>query len=190
MISKMLLYNNFPVIVSMYNKKPIIRTPIIVFDLDNTLISSIKVKNYNQHNNMNIRPCDYTTNIPNRCDDEQYNVWKRPYSSVALYFLSKVANVYIYTAATEDYAKDIITNIYPNFKPKNIYHRDHWIAYNKSKDLSIINNKNDDIILVDDKLFNNIKSQRFYHIPQYHYHNKGDTEMLRLVVWMYFKFIL
>lgn len=190
MLSKMLLYNNFPIMISMYNKKPIFRKPTIVFDLDNTLISSVKVKNYNQYNNMNIRTCDYTTNIPNRSDDEQYNVWKRPYSSIALYFLSKVANIYIYTAATEDYAKDIITNIYPDFKPKYIYNRDHWISYNKTKDLSIVCNRTDDIILVDDKLSNNVKSQRFYHIPQYHYHNKSDMEMLRLVVWMYFKFIL
>jgi TFIIF-interacting CTD phosphatase-like protein len=153
----------------------------IVFDLDNTLFSSEMIRKFNQHNNTNISKCDYITKLPDKTDDEQYMVWKRPFVDFSLFVLSYFTNIYIYTAATEEYANDILKGCFPNFNPKFIYHRKHWIVSNKTKDLEII--KMDNTILIDDKLYNNVNKQKFYHIPPFYYYNKNkDYEMLKLLL--------
>jgi TFIIF-interacting CTD phosphatase-like protein len=179
MSSAILSSGTFP--IYMINEKMLSKNKLnIVFDIDNTIISSEKIKNFNQHNNKYITNHNYLTNLPNRNNLEQYLVWKRPYSELTLNILSKFTNIYFYTAATSEYAHDIIKGCYPNLTYKGIYHRDHWINHNKTKDLTIIDNSNN-IILIDDKLYNNVANQQFYHITQFHYHStNADFEMIKL----------
>ena len=153
----------------------------LVFDLDNTLISSEKIKKYNMHNNSNISKHDYMTQLKDFSEDEQYLVWKRPYVDFTLNILSNFTNIYFYTAASEEYANDIISGCFPKYyKKNNIYHRNHWIIDNKSKNLQRIN-KSNNITLIDDKLYNHNEGQSFYHIPQFYYYNNNDCEMIKLL---------
>lgn len=149
----------------------------LVFDLDNTLISSEKNTSYMQHNTMNYKDPHLT--LPH------YMVWKRPYSEVTLYILSKFYNIHIYTAATEEYALDILEGCYPSLEYNSLYSRKEWHEANKVKDMKIFNSDPSNYLLIDDKLSNHVEGQSFYHIPPYYHYNNinsYDYEMLRLLL--------
>jgi hypothetical protein len=153
----------------------------LVFDIDNTLISSQSVGSYMQHNTRN-----YGT--PN-LSLPHYMVWKRPYSEVTLYILSKFYNIHIYTAATEEYALNILEGCYPSLRYNSLYSRKEWHEAKKVKDMTLFGNSAN-YLLIDDKLSNHVEGQAFYHIPPYYHYNNAnsyDYEMLRLLLILLIK---
>jgi len=160
----------------------------LVFDLDNTLMSSEKISRYNQFNNKLINKYDFKTNFINTKDEDQYYVWIRPHAKLFLGVISKFTNVYVFTAAKEKYANNIVDELFTK-KPINIYHYDNYKLLHK-KDLKIIAIDLNKTYLIDDKISNKVDNQNFYHIPQYHYHNKNDNEILKLFIWILKKDLL
>lgn len=138
----------------------------LVFDIDHTLIRS---KTIEQTQNLNIKAPDFI--ILN------YNIWTRPYYTI-LNYLSKICHLHIYTAATYDYADEILNHMYDDIFDKRLY-RDSW-EVNHSKNLRDILTYTEDIMLIDDQLYNNYRNQKFYHIKQYDINDRFDIELLIL----------
>ena len=147
----------------------------ITFDIDYTLIKSrsadtledVKLK----------RKPDFTVLNNN------YYVWVRPFSSIVKH-ISKVVNVHVFTAAKQNYADEILDNIYKdeNIFDKKLYRKD---CDDLGKDLKKISNNLEKTILIDDKLYNKYDDdQKFYHIPQYHSDNTFDFELVKVFVFV------
>lgn len=144
----------------------------VVFDIDETLIKSLKNDVYKE---LNLQSINYKFSILNN----GYYIWIRPYHKVLL-LMNMVTNLHIFTAATQPYSDEILNNVYgKEFFEKRLY-RKEWEDCNKCKDLTMINPNLNNVILVDDKLYNNCsKEQLFYHIPPYGITNKSDRELLK-----------
>lgn len=139
----------------------------LVFDLDHTLIRS---KSSEQLEYLNIKkPAFYIMN-------NEYCVWTRPYYRI-LNWLNKITNLHLFTAATQDYADEIVDNMYDDIFKTRLY-RESCPEY---KDLSLIH---DNSILVDDKSYNQYNNQKFYHIKQYDINNHYDIELLKLFIYV------
>jgi TFIIF-interacting CTD phosphatase-like protein len=143
----------------------------IVFDLDHTLMKS-KLKEDMDDLKLKRLP-DF--NIL----DGEYVVWTRPFYKI-LNLLNEICNLHIFTASTQDYADEILDNMYePIFKNK--LYRD---ACEDGKNLQLMCTDLNKAILIDDKLYNNIKPQKFYHIPQYQINNRYDYELVKVFVFI------
>lgn len=144
----------------------------IVFDLDHTLIKTKMVSDLEELN-LKRKP-DFT--ILNG----EYATWTRPYAGIVKW-ISKVANVHIFTASTQDYADEILGNMYDDIFDKKLYRES---CDEDGKDLRKISDDMEKTILVDDKLYNNYDGQKFYHIPQFQTNDMFDIELVKVFVYV------
>lgn len=144
----------------------------IVFDLDHTLIKSKMVSDLEELKLK--RQPDFT--ILNG----EYATWSRPYFGIVKW-ISKVSNVHIFTASTQDYADEILENMYDDIFDKKLYRDD---CEEDGKDLRKISDDMSRVVLVDDKLYNNYNGQKIYHIPQFQTNDKFDIELVKVFVFV------
>jgi hypothetical protein len=144
----------------------------IVFDLDHTLIKSKMVSDLKE---LNLKRQPNFTIL-----NGEYATWTRPYVGIVK-CISKVANVHIFTASTQDYADEILNNIYDDIFDKKLYRDD---CEEDGKDLRKISDDMSRVVLVDDKLYNNYDGQTFYHIPQFQTHDMFDIELMKVFVYV------
>lgn len=143
----------------------------IAFDLDHTLIvSELKLTSKNL-NLSNRKPL--TFNISDR------HIWVRPYAYHVLSKLSSVANLYLFTHATKNYADSICKfGKFDKYFKKKLYREN---CNQNGKDLSAILKNTKSVILVDDLLSNSYNNQNFYHITRYSPENKFDRDLMKLL---------
>ncbi len=157
----------------------------IIFDLDETIIHTDKIINYNNMNKKNIIQPE-TLEIMG-----QRKIWIRPFVYNVIPILSKFNNLFLFTKATELYTNDILikTNLNKYFIDKK-YRDDckddckNFIKFN----LSNMNIKN--TLLVDDKLSNKCEGQNFYHIPKFNCYQHNDISIIKLflhILWLNIK---
>jgi hypothetical protein len=79
----------------------------LVFDLDHTLIHAEKDSTVESSNITLFRKEDSQISFQLNDKIRKYYVWKRPFCTFTLSILSKFNNVYLYTAASKDYADKI-----------------------------------------------------------------------------------
>ena len=147
----------------------------IIFDLDETIIYTDKIINYNNMNKKNILLPEPLEIIGER------KIWIRPYVYSIIPILSKFNNLFLFTKATEPYTNDILkkTNLNQYFIDKK-YREDckgtckNFLKFN----LSNMNVKN--TLLVDDKFSNKCEGQNFYHIQKFNYYQHNDISMIKL----------
>ena len=121
-----------------------IRIPIIVLDIDETLIHSVTKEDYIQNKDLLSK---FPAFVMDDEDDEEnpYIVVVRPKLIQFLKFLTTNFDTMIWTAASRDYAVWIIKNVFQKFIPdftsklKLFLHGDHcdvsWTLYDKHKHL-------------------------------------------------------
>lgn len=149
----------------------------IVFDLDLTLIKSIKIKKIKKENYTLTREPDFNYS-------DKYFVWSRPYSHIILKYLSSFNNLYIYTAAGQDYCDKIVSALFKNIEFKKKYYRQHLDSqHGKNLDVIFGNDYNNSTkLLVDDKIRNYTnKNNNFYKIKIYKSENDVDRELLKSI---------
>ena len=153
----------------------------IVFDLDETLILSEDIDYISNINNrkyrtpfMQLKFEDIKEDVKE--DNEEYYVYKRPYATFCLSGLSSLATLHIFTSSNKEYCHPILEKGFGNMYFDSITCYEDYNSDN-GKDISVISA---DAILVDDKLYNNVYSQKFYHIPPY----KGDILDIELLKFM------
>lgn len=129
----------------------------IVLDLDNTILQSYPKKDYHNYNFKHVRKHDYEILDEN----EGYFVWYRPFCHVTLWFLSKMFNVHMFTAATKDYGEACLEKV-PDVFIQKLYRESVTKKDSHGKDLLLITDQK--AILVDDQLRNKTGNQEFYHI--------------------------
>lgn len=171
-------------------KKPKIN---LILDLDETLIHSRSIKQKQNKNFRAFRKADFKI--------ENYEVWKRPYSSVMFTILRPFCNFHLYTSADKGYAEPIITKAGWNKHFSRGQRKYYDDAYNKNgcKNIDALDIaepfflKKTKIILVDDLEFNNCKNNyeynyKFFHIPSYKLYNRADKELLKLSCKVIYEF--
>lgn len=157
----------------------------IIFDLDETIIHTDKIKNYNNINKKNILKPEPYEIIGER------KIWIRPWIYSVIPILSKFNNLFIFTKATESYTNDILTksNLNKYFVDKK-YREDckgeckNIFKFNLSN-MTILNT-----LLIDDKLSNKCEGQNFYHIQKFNYFQQNDIQMIKLffyILWFNIK---
>jgi TFIIF-interacting CTD phosphatase-like protein len=157
----------------------------IIFDLDETIIHTDKISNYNNMNKKNILKPESLEIMGER------KIWIRPYIYRILPLLSKFNNLFLFTKATEPYTNDILmkTNLNQYFIDKRYREDCKGICKNFLKfNLSNMDVKN--TLLVDDKLSNKCEGQNFYHIPKFNYFQYNDIHMIKLflyILWLNIK---
>jgi hypothetical protein len=155
----------------------------IIFDLDETLIYSDLISNYDNTNKSNIsKPESYE--IVNR-----RKIWIRPYTFSIIPILSRFNNLYLFTKATQPYAEDILTktNLDRYFVEKKFRFDCKNNCKNNCKSIEIfpqLLNDKKNTILVDDKFSNKCEGEKFYHIPRFNCFVKNDIEMLKLFLYI------
>lgn len=114
------------------------RRPILVFDLDETLIHSAKQQ----------LPNSITIFV----NSKQKHILVRNGAKPLLQELAKFYNIYIFTSASKEYADSIIDRIAPFIPMKNRLYKDSIKLYQRNpiKDLEIINHDFKRILLIDD----------------------------------------
>lgn len=157
----------------------------IIFDLDETIIHTDKLVNYNNLNKSNITTPSYYEIYSNR------KIWIRPYVQTIIPILAKFNNLYLFTKATEPYTNDILikTNFDKYFIEKKYRTDCENTCKNINKFLELVHNEKN-TILVDDKITNKCDGQNFYHIPKFNYFVKNDIEILKLfcyILWLNIK---
>ena len=153
-------------------KKPESDKLNIVFDLDETLITSKKKSKMEKSNLENKGPFIVT-------NDNNYYVWPRPFVVPVVHYLSYFANVYVFTRATKDYTDDICQKVGIDKYIKGYFYRDQ--CDKKGKNLTKINVDINKSILIDNLSHNKFDDQHFYHIPEYEPSNLFDIELLKVL---------
>lgn len=157
----------------------------IIFDLDETIIHTDKIINYNNMNKKNIL-------IPEPLEIMgQRKIWIRPFVYNVIPILSKFNNLFLFTKATEPYTNDILikTNLNQYFIDKK-YRDDCKDMCKNFKKFNLSNMKASNTLLVDDKLSNKCEGQNFYHIQKFNYFQKNDIQMIKLflhILWLNIK---
>ena len=157
----------------------------IIFDLDETIIHTDKIINYNNMNKKNILKPEPLEIIGQR------KIWIRPYVYSIIPILSKFNNLFLFTKATEPYTNDILkkTNLNQYFIDKK--YREDCIGV--CKNFLKFNSPNmnmENTLLVDDKLSNKCEGQNFYHIQKFNYYQYNDISMIKLffyILWLNIK---
>ena len=178
----------------------------IIFDLDETLIYTQSIITYNDTNNSNkLKPEPYEI-VGER------KIWIRPGVKQIIPLLAKFNNLYLFTKATEPYARDILhkTNLDKYFVDKKFRNDCKGTCksitkFNLStysilpKTYSILPKTyfilpktyfilpKTYFILIDDKISNQCESQNFYHIPKFNSWTKYDYQFIKLfgyVIWL------
>lgn len=179
-----------------YKAKKLDKKFNIVFDIDETLVSTIEYEDY--ANNIGLKKPDFTLEFPNDdtgINEIEYYGFTRPFTKYSLYLLSKFANIHIMTRSKQIYADQILERVNID---KYIQHKKYRSDCGKQKDLTkFINNSdrsecsdNDNIynvsnyILVDNDISNRLNRQNFYHIDMYSHHKCMDFGMARLTFYM------
>lgn len=117
--------------------------PAVVFDLDDTLVHvtllppiNLDKKNY------------FTITVKRR----RFYVQMRPYLHYFLERISKIYDIYIFTASNKEYANLIIDKILPNVKESHRFYKNSCIMVNGYfvKNLNIIGRPIQKILLIDD----------------------------------------
>lgn len=147
----------------------------IIFDLDETLIHTDKIKNYSNYNQSNILKPESYEITSNR------KIWIRPGVFYIIPILSKFNNLYLFTKATKPYTMNILekTNLDKYFIDKKF--RDDCKGTCKNIDkFNLISYS----LLVDDKITNQCEKQNFYHMPRFNYWTKYDIELIKLFGWI------
>ncbi len=159
----------------------------IIFDMDETILFTIKKDKYNLINTSN-------TNKNKYVESDQYYVYPRPYVYFALNVISKYNNLYLYTLGTKSYADSVLSksDLAKYFEIKKYRHH-YELDLAKCKNVNILVDKKDSqykTILVDDKKNNQCENQDIYHIPKYNMYVKNDFELLKLTAkvlyWNFF----
>lgn len=141
----------------------------IIFDLDETLISSEKQKYLVNQNMANVRMHD--SEHPN------YKIWRRPFANQVLWGLSKFNNVHMFTRATQDYADKICHDLkFDKYFVSKKYRED----CSECKDVTKFCFDVKRTILVDNDSRNQCIGHQMYHIPLYNHHAVYDFELLKL----------
>ena len=114
--------------------------PILVLDLDETLIKSAMIKTEN------------ASSHPIKIGRRRVFIQIRPGVSEFLKELSGMYEIYFFTAAAENYANQIIDLILPDTPKDHRFFKDSCscICGYSVKDLTLIHHKQDRILLVDD----------------------------------------
>ena len=149
----------------------------VTLDLDHTLLQSFRKKNMANTNNTNLRKHDFEI----LDEDRTYLVWVRPFCVPTLWFLSKMFNVHMFTAASKDYGEAMIEQLPKRFL-KTYYVDSCHVKGSHGKDISIITKEKN--ILIDDQLRNRTLEQEFYHIPMYYRFMRFDFELPKLCAWL------
>ena len=160
-------------IIAFFTQRPDEQKLKLAFDLDSTIIHSVKAKNIDCMNNNLLKKPDFILDNPD--PKNKYLVWRRPYSKFVLKFLSKFNSLYLFTASTQNYADPIVYNLFPTIDFKQRLYRE---SCEDGKNLTKISEKN--IVLIDDNIKNN-KNNSFYHIYPYNFLSKHDRELIKLV---------
>ena len=153
----------------------------IVFDLDETLIFTEKIKKYSEYNVSNLSNPDYL-NLMNR------HIWIRPFVYPIIPILYKFNNIYIFTKATQPYTDTILEKTKLEKYIKGKKYRDD--CKNNCKDITKLMLDLDSSILIDDKLSNQCLEHNFYHIPRFNHYVKFDYEFIKLfysILWINIK---
>jgi hypothetical protein len=114
----------------------------ILLDIDNTLLCSQDISSFNIVEERNKTKYN---KLEKHTIKGYYEVFERPYLKEFLTFIFKNFNVFIWTAASDEYAEFVITNIIKNKKKiKSVLHSEHCdksSKYSKTrsiKDLSLL----------------------------------------------------
>lgn len=150
----------------------------IVMDLDSTILQTVKVNAFGNLNHGNVRDHDH------QIGDEKdgYFVWHRPFAHSSLWFLNKLFVVHLFTAATKSYGEACLTQFPGLFENTRLF-RESTKKETHGKDLTLITNDLNKIVLVDDQLRNRTGDQGFYHIPPYTRFLRVDFELLKFCLW-------
>ena len=127
--------------------------PAIVFDIDNTLVYVTPIAPNNLENTE-----FFTIKIKRR----KFYVQTRPYLNYFLEKISKLYNVYFFTASSQEYASQIINKIYPQVKQFHSFFRDsctEMYGY-LVKDLNKIKTPLQKTLLIDDSTGSALKSPK------------------------------
>lgn len=178
----------------------------IVFDIDETLVrAQDSSKPFPLHAGIKSPACDHILpphHFSFEDDDKEktkYNVWIRPHARWTLKILSRISNLYIFTAADKHYADTVINQSFSPGLFKGCYYRPSCVdPKGFGKDLTTIfkndqdrdqdrdQNRDQDrvkrAILIDDRLFNRVDEQNLFHIKSYHPKNTLDFEMIKVLV--------
>jgi hypothetical protein len=135
-------------------------------------------------------------------ENQKYNVWIRPYSSVMFYMLQPFCNFYLYTVTDQSVAEEILKEtgwtdkfVKKKFRDK-VYEKKHCkdIISLSTSIMELIDHQN---ILVDDHLTMDCQTKygrnypfpyKFIHIPEFSKNVKGDYEMVKLTGRIIYKF--
>lgn len=149
----------------------------LVFDIDHTIIHSKNEESIENINKNIIKTPNYSFVLNNT----KYLIWRRPFAKFILRQLSMYNNIYIYTAATQEYAEIILSNLFNNIKfKKNLYRNSSLYGKNLDK----LNLDNSMTILFDDNKSNHVnKKNMFFHVYPYFFFNAFDVEMLNIYVY-------
>lgn len=139
---------------------------IIVFDIDHTLIHSMKITRANEMNLSIYKKPDF--NMYDESDNPKRYVWVRPFYKFVIPILSNFTTLHIFTRATKDYSDEILANIDKDQKyfSERLYRESS--DHNSGKNLDLITGNYKDKTL-------------FYHIPQYEVNNCCDIELLKFL---------
>lgn len=166
--------------------------PLVILDLDNTLIFS-----YKKEKKFSFKLNDfYITNeeLPHdfKCINK-YHTLKRPHLHEFLEFTQKHFDIAVWTAAGVDYAKEICENIGINDKILFLNHSEHCNIVVKTmsssiyvKDLNTLSDKYylNKVLIIDDlaeSARNN--TNNLIHINPF-YGDLADTELLKLIKYL------
>ena len=130
----------------------------ILLDIDNTLLNSQESSSFNLEYEKKKKKYN---RLRKHVIEGYYEVFERPYLEEFLNFIFKNFNVFIWTAASEEYADFVVKNIIKNNKIKGVLHSDHcdksakYSSTKSIKDLSLLWDGRNKLRLRDDiiKLF-------------------------------------
>ena len=153
----------------------------LILDLDETLVHS-SFQPLLSSNKQIIKP-DISFNI--FFNYKYYNifVYKRPFLHKFLKEMNKIYNIYIFTASIEKYAKPLLEQLdKKNYISKKLYRESCTISEGKFiKDLSLLNLKLNDVILLDNNPYSyKYNKKNGLPIKTWHF-DKNDKEIIKII---------
>jgi TFIIF-interacting CTD phosphatase-like protein len=150
----------------------------LVFDMDHTLLHGVNMKKLNDEIGYRL-PYTYVQSPEDT--KAKYALWKRPFVKPVIHFLSIFNNVHLFTRATKDYADLFCQSLDIDKFFVSKHYRSSLNA--GAKDMSIINNKRDMCVLIDNKKFNQYQDQHFYHASTYDFNKQFDIGMIEILLY-------
>lgn len=166
--------------------RPVDRKINIVFDLDHTLFYATRLKDDSVSQ---LHSPDFDVTLSTR---ERYIGWNRPFALTMLKILSHFNNLYVFTAATQEYADAILQQAHRTIPTVHFERKLYRDSCQRGKDLTKLGSGElHRSLLVDDRLENRVHRQHFYHVEPYegpeHESSRSDVVLLKFLVYMTWK---